>query len=256
MTAREWDAATYERLPLPHLGWGRRTLERLAPAGGQLILEAGCGTGRDAALLLERHPQLRLIALDGSLNMLERARERLAPYAPRVELRHVDLTRPLALDAQADGAFSVATLHWVPEHAAVFRNLAASMRPGARLAAEAGGAGNIAAVRAAIHAVPGAPEDPPWNFAGADETRAALEAAGFRDVDVRLRPDPFAIEDPEALEAYLATVVLGAHLDGLAPEARAPFVRAVATALPGSTVDYVRIELSAVRDDRDVSGLS
>ena len=46
-----------------------------------------------------------------------------------------------------------------------------------------------------------------------------LEAAGFTDVDVRLHDEPTALEPGEPLREYLRTVVLGAHLERLPPEA-------------------------------------
>ena len=54
-TTREWDAASYDALPLPHVGWGLRVLDRMDLAGDELVLDAGCGTGRDAAALLDAH---------------------------------------------------------------------------------------------------------------------------------------------------------------------------------------------------------
>lgn len=46
---REWDATTYDSLPLPHLEWGRRTLDRLGLSGDERVLDLGCGTGRDTS---------------------------------------------------------------------------------------------------------------------------------------------------------------------------------------------------------------
>jgi trans-aconitate 2-methyltransferase len=47
--------------------------------------------------------------------------------------------------------------------------------------------------------------------------------------------------------AYLATVVLGAYLDRLAPGDRDGFVRDVAARLGEPVVDSVRLEFSALR---------
>jgi len=66
-------------------------------------------------------------------------------------------------------------------------------------------------------------------------------------VDVALRPDAAVLESRAELERYLATVVLGAHLEQLAPAVRAPFVAGVAERLPERCVDYVRIEIAARR---------
>src|SRR5690242_8759650 len=150
---REWDAVRYDAQPLPHLRWGRRTIERLDPAADATVLDAGCGTGRDAEVLLERLSSGRVVAVDGSRQMLERLRERLAADLDRVDVVLADLSRPLPVTRPVDAVLSVAAFHWVLDHDALFANLAAVLRPGGRLATECGGAGNIASVSAAIEAV-------------------------------------------------------------------------------------------------------
>ncbi|WP_329181089.1 class I SAM-dependent methyltransferase [Streptomyces sp. NBC_01477] len=242
---REWDAKTYDALPLPHLGWGRRTLARLPLKGDERVLDAGCGTGRDTEGLLDLLPDGRVVAVDGSVRMLDQLRERLAGRLDRVEVVHADLTGPLPFDGEVDAVFSVAAFHWIEDHAALFSSLAARMRPGARLVAECGGRGNIAAVSAAVADVLGGAPGM-WDFAGAEDTRRRLAAAGFTGIEVALRPDPARFEPGGQFEAYLATVILGAHLDAMADADREPFVTAVAGRLAEPVADYVRLEISAV----------
>src|SRR3954471_22388558 len=162
---REWDARTYDTLPLPHLRWGRRTLDRLTLAGDETVLEAGCGTGRDTEALLGALPRGRVVAVDGSARMLGRLGGRLAGRLDRVEVIQADLTDPLPIAGPADAAFSVATFHWIPDHDALFATLARALRPGARFVADCGGQGNVAAVRAAVESVLGEPATM-WHFAG------------------------------------------------------------------------------------------
>jgi trans-aconitate 2-methyltransferase len=243
---REWDATTYDSLPLPHLRWGRRTLERFSFAGDETVLEAGCGTGRDTEALLDALPRGRVIAVDGSARMLERLRERLAGRLDRVEAIQADLTRPLPISAPADAAFSVATFHWIHDHDALFAGIAQALRPGARFVADCGGKGNVAVVRAAVEDVLGGPTDI-WHFADAQETRVRLERAGFTDVEAGLVPDPARLEPGEQFHSYLRTVVLGAHLDRIPPAEHDAFVTAVADRLAEPVVDYVRLVFSAKR---------
>lgn len=242
---REWDAQSYDTLPLPHTAWGTGVLDRLAahdiPPDARL-LDAGCGTGRDAAAARERWPAARLVLLDGSEQMLARARTRLGDAAEYV---HADLMQPLPI-APVDAVMSVAAFHWVPDHAALLDHLAAVMRPGAPLVSDCGGAGNIAGVDRAIARVTGSSADP-WQFADAEQTVTRLTDAGFAVRDVRLRPAPFRCDDPDLLEQYLATVVLGSHLDRLPTEEHGSFVADVRCALPAPEVDYVRLEIDAVR---------
>src|SRR5690242_16155495 len=151
-------------------------------------MDAGCGTGRDAARLLERFPGCRMVAVDGSAKMLDRLRERLGAKLSRVDVVQADLGKPLPITRPVDAIMSVAAFHWVRDHDALFGNLAAVLRPGGRMATDCGGQGNVASINAAVGAVLGRPPGD-WEFAGVDDTRRRLTAAGFTDLDVRLVPD-------------------------------------------------------------------
>jgi trans-aconitate 2-methyltransferase len=243
MATREWDAAAYDALPLPHVAWGRRVLDRMRLTGHERVLDAGCGTGRDGEALLERWPDVRLVGIDGSEQMVAQARGRLGD---RAELYVADLTEPLPLAEPVDAVMSVAAFHWIDDHDLLFAHLAAVMRPGARLTSDCGGQGQLAVMTAALVKVTGQGKFG-TSFKGVDETRASLEGAGFAVEDVRLRPDPLRLEDPELMEAYLATVNLGSHLATLPEAAHRPFVRAVREAMTEPVIDYVRLEIDAVR---------
>ena len=56
-----------------------------------VVLELCCGEGLLAELLLESHPQFVVHGLDGSVEMLERARERLARFENRFQCRAFNL---------------------------------------------------------------------------------------------------------------------------------------------------------------------
>jgi trans-aconitate 2-methyltransferase len=216
-------------------------------SGDETVLDLGCGTGRDTESLFDLLPTGRVVAVDGSRRMLEGLEQRLAGRLDRVDVVHADLREPLDLFRTVDAVMSVATIHWIPDHARLFSNLASVLRPGGQLVVEGGGQGNIAAVRRALTQLGVEQGGSNWNFCNVDETVSDLEGAGFVDVSVDLRPDPIHLEPREQLEAFLATVVLGPDLRALPPEERRPFVRAVADLLPDAIIDYVRLEISAVR---------
>lgn len=246
MAPHEWNATGYDALPLPHVEWGRRVLERMGLRGDERVLDAGCGTGRDAAALLAQHPGTTVVGVDASQQMVERASETLAPYADRVELHVADLTEPLPLTEPVDAVMSVAAFHWVSDHDLLFSRLAEVMRPGATLTTDCGGQGQLAVMDAALVEVTGDSKIGAA-FKGVDETRASLEGAGFDVHDVRLRPDPYRIEDPDLLERYLATVNLSGYLAPMPPEEHAGFVRTVRQHMAEPVIDYVRLEIDAVR---------
>jgi trans-aconitate 2-methyltransferase len=241
---REWDAATYDRVAAPQETWGRDVLERLDLRGDERVLDAGCGTGRVTALLLERVPDGHVVAVDGSQAMVDETRRR---FGDRVEAFAVDLL-DLELDGPVDAILSTATFHWIEDHDRLFARLHAALKPGGRLVAQCGGAGNVANVTEAIArvhhpALEGWPG--PWNFAGARETAERLRAAGFSDVWTWLQPWPVEPEDPRA---FFATAILGAHLDRLPDADREPFIDAVMAEVGEPAVaGYVRLNLLARR---------
>jgi trans-aconitate 2-methyltransferase len=248
---RDWDATTYDRVAEPQLEWALEVLERLPLRGHETVLDAGCGSGRVTAELLKRVPQGRVIAVDADAAMVEHARRRLPD---RVEVFQRDLL-DLELDAQVDAVFSNAVLHWIPDHERLFERLYAALRPGGALVAQYGGEGNVARLHAAANEV--AASEPfdgylggwegPWNFTSPAFARAALERAGFREVDAWLEPRPTRPPEPRA---FIRTVCLGPHLARLPEQLREPYLDAVAGAIGDPLeIDYVRLNVSARRGD-------
>ena len=255
----DWDARTYDRISDPAAGWGARVLERLGLRGDEIVMDAGCGSGRVTRLLLERLPRGRVYGVDRSPAMLAVAREQLAEHGGRLTLVEADLTT-VRLPEPLDAIFSNATFHWITDHDALFANLAALLRPGGVLAAQCGGAGNVAAVRRHADAVlaraPFAafgPAADQWRFAGPEETRTRLAAAGFGEVETWLEPQPVVFPDGAAFGQYLKTVVLGPYLTVLPEALHDEFVEAVVAedARQGAsrTVDYVRLNISGLRTE-------
>lgn len=249
--AREWDAETYDAVSDPQFEWGMEVLERLELRGDEVVVDAGSGTGRITAELAGRLPQGRVIAVDGSAAMVEKAKERLGERADYLVSDLVELALPEPVDL----VFSTATLHWIPDHDALFRRLRAALKPGGRLVAQCGGQGNVAEHTRAIAAVAADPEygqhlsgtKAPWNFASPEQTERRLRAAGFTDVRCWLEPKP--VQPARPLE-FISTVTLGPILDQLPEEKRKPFAEAV-LAEEGQplVLNYVRLNMEAWAPD-------
>ncbi len=261
---REWNAASYHRVANPHVDWGRAVLDRLPLRGDETVLDAGCGTARLTALLLERLPRGRVIALDQSANMLDQARASLEPrFGNRVSYLHSDLLalgREPDLERAVDVVFSTATFHWVRDHPALFRALFQTLKPGGRLIAQCGGGPNLATVAARAMVIlrsdryaplvgdwPG-----PWEFADPATTADRLGAAGFIEVETGLVHAPVTMPDAGAYREFLTTVVLGTHLERIPDETLrrefiASLVDAGAADTPPFVLDYWRLNLRARR---------
>ena len=97
---------------------------------GKLVLDAGCGGGRYAALLGSHGA--RVVGIDLS-SAVEKAATLCAPY-PGVRIVQGDLLELPLAEAAFDAAFSIGVLHHSPDPHRAFRQVAARVKPGGRLA--------------------------------------------------------------------------------------------------------------------------
>jgi trans-aconitate 2-methyltransferase len=223
-----WDPSAYDRVAAPMTERGLELVDALELEGTEIVMDAGCGTGQVTERLLARLPRGGVIALDASQAMLDRAAERLAD--PRVTFVRADLGQPLPLDQPVDAMVSTSTFHWVTDHRALFRHLAAALRPGGTLTAEYGGAGNLENVYRHVRAL--GLTEAGKRYADVAETLAALAAAGFVDVRAELIPRPATIPR-EQLREFLGSVTLKEYDDDVVDE--------VARRMPEPDLDYVRM---------------
>lgn len=239
----DWDAATYDRLPIPMTGWGLEVLERLELMGDETVLDAGCGTGQVTEALRERLPRGQVIALDASPSMIAKAVERLG--ADRMTYLTHDLMEPIPID-RVDAILSTATFHWVPDHDRLFANLAAVLEPGGQLVAQCGGWGNLERVNAAAERAAAIDLAATKTYPTPEETWTRLEAEGFVDIETWLQEAPVELP-PEELEPYLRTVILSGEVAKRSPADADELVHAVATELGEPLIDYVRLNITARR---------
>jgi ubiquinone/menaquinone biosynthesis C-methylase UbiE len=168
----------------------RRVLEHAAIAGGEAVLDVGCGTGTLAVAAGRAAPGVRVTGLDADASILARARKRAADA--RLEIGF-DEGRSTALpyaDASFDLVLSTLFFHHLPDDGKrqTADELARVLRPGGRL----------------VVADPGRPQDPLMRVAvfatvqlldGFATTALnvrgdlpdVLAAAGFREVSARDR---------------------------------------------------------------------
>jgi trans-aconitate 2-methyltransferase len=245
----DWDAATYDRISAPQLAWAQELLDRLALQGDEVVLDAGCGSGRVTALLVAMVRSGRVYGVDMAPSMARHAREALGDRATILCQDLVELELPEPVDA----IFSNATFHWIADHDRLFARLHGALAPGGRVVAQCGGEGNIDEFRRLADDVAQEPSFAPhftdwrgpWNYAGPVETADRLRRAGFSDVQTWLEPKPTLLEDPFP---FVSTVCLVRHLDPLPEALRKPFVDAVLERAGSPLVlQYVRLNMTARR---------
>jgi trans-aconitate methyltransferase len=257
----DWNAASYHRVSAPQLSWGRKVLSRLDLRGDETVIDAGCGSGRLTAELLDRLPHGRVIAVDSSPSMLAVAARELERFGGRVELVQSDL---LALDVHkvADVLVSTATFHWVLDHAALFARLHDALRPGGRLLAQCGGHGNLDRIRTRAAGILQGQEfapfmaafPSPWHYADPDTTAQRLRVAGFSEVSTGAEDALTVLGDADAYREFLSTVIMRPYLDVLPDALQSRLLDAMCAEAaqddPPWSLDYRRLNMEGRRPER------
>jgi ubiquinone/menaquinone biosynthesis C-methylase UbiE len=225
---------------------------------GDRVLDIGCGCGQVGRMAAGRAKSGRVLGVDVSAPMLERAKL----LAAREGLDNVDY---ILADAETHrfeaGAFDVAIsrcgVMWFGDTEAAFANIGVALRPGGRLVFSswqgadrnpASGARDSAYLAAGLPLNDAAPGTGPFSLAEPDRIVALLETAGYENVvahDVTTdRLLGATIE--EAYELHLGGSSMREHYAGLTEEAiRQGFDAAKADVARWIAHDGVRVPAAA-----------
>lgn len=255
--SREWNSSVYHRVSGPQFSWGKKVLSRLRLRGDETVLDAGCGTGRLTAELVEALPRGRVVGIDLSQNMLAGAREHLRSqlFVP-VGLVAADLLQ-LPFERAFDGIVSTAAFHWVLDHDRLFLALRRTLRPGGWLEAQCGGGLNVASLRKRALALASTPEfsaffadfREPWFYADAEGAARTLERSGFVEVVTSLEAAPTVLNNAQQYSEFVSHIILRQHLKRLPDEdLRAQFMTRLTEEAgaddPPFSLDYWRLNLT------------
>ena len=126
-----WDPGQYLAFGGHRLRPALDLIARIPLGAPATIVDLGCGAGNVTKALRARWPEAQITGIDGSAEMLERAREE----EPGIDWRKGDL-RDWRPEAPVELLFSNAALHWIEGHEALFPRLLASVAPGGVLAVQ------------------------------------------------------------------------------------------------------------------------
>jgi trans-aconitate methyltransferase len=152
----EWSGDEYADAADHHRTYDDWFLDALAPAPTDVVVDAGCGSGEFTARLAALASQGSVIGVEPDPSMLARAEANAAPNLEFRAGRIQDLDEVCGTEV-ADLVVSRAVLHWIPldDHDACFGAVRRVLKPGGWFHAEAGGAGNVAAVEALLDDIAG-----------------------------------------------------------------------------------------------------
>jgi trans-aconitate methyltransferase len=174
-----WNARLYDDKHAFVYKYGEDLVQLLAPAGGERILDLGCGTGYLTNLIVASGAEVR--GLDNSPAMIEKAR---ASY-PDIEFQLGSAT-DFQFERPFDAVFSNAVLHWVLDKEGAIDSAYRNLRPGGRFVLEMGGKGNVEkivlAIRKALtrHGYYKNAALQVWYYPSLGEYTTLLEKKGFR----------------------------------------------------------------------------
>ena len=243
-------AAMQDKLDAQIEPLGNGAMAVLAPAGGERVLDIGCGCGQTTLALAGRvGPTGAVLGIDISRPMLEVARRRIAELG-------LGQAKVIEADAQAhafepgafDAVFSRFGVMFFDDPTKAFANIRKGLKSGGRLAFVCWRPFNEnpwmqAPMLAALPhlAEPPPPPDPlapgPFAFADPERVRGILAGAGFSDINIA--PQDLAMGAPtvdEAVEVALKVGPLGRLLREQ-PDRTPAVVEAIRTMLSSHVTD-------------------
>ncbi len=131
IAGKSWNPAQYLKFGGHRLRPALELLDRVPLAAPAVVFDLGCGPGEVTRLLAERWPSAQVYGLDNSPEMLDKA----AAEPSRVQWIEADLAAWQPAEAP-DLIYANATLHWVPDHQALFPRLLGCVRAGGCLAVQ------------------------------------------------------------------------------------------------------------------------
>lgn len=182
---------------------------------GEIVVDLGSGAGFDC-LLAGRQvgPEGHVIGVDMTHEMLKKARDNAARVgAENVEFRLGELEHLPIADNTADVILSNCVINLVPDKAQVFREAFRVLKPGGRLAIS-----DVVNIRELTPELASDRALVCGCVAGAapeQNIRGWLEAAGFRDVHISLKPESREMiagwAPGRGIEDYVASAIIEAR---------------------------------------------
>lgn len=125
LQADDWNGIDYAQNSSVQFSHAERLLKGLFLKGDEHILDIGCGDGKITALLAQRVPHGKVVGIDPSESMLNKANSVYLDNLAFVKNRAEDF----AYDEQFDHIIAIHVMHWIQEQAKALENIHKHLKP-------------------------------------------------------------------------------------------------------------------------------
>jgi ubiquinone/menaquinone biosynthesis C-methylase UbiE len=130
----KWDAGMYDSTHSPQTEAGRELIEMADVRDDDSILDIGCGTGTLTIELARLAHKGKVVGIDSSIEMLERAREKTLS-ANNIALINIPAQK-LDFKEEFDLVYSNSALQWIKEQEDVIAKTYRALKPDGRIAVQ------------------------------------------------------------------------------------------------------------------------
>lgn len=216
-----WDAETYHKTSHIQETWAKELLSKNEWKGNEVVLDAGCGSGRVTNIIAKILNKGRIFAVDIDENMIRVARKNYKHlknvFFLNSDLLNVNLPEPV------DIVFSNAAIHWIPNHYQLFKKFWNILKPEGKLLIQCGGKGNLGKTHGILESIRKEKEfehyfrdwKDPWYFPSTTETNSILKTTGFRKIRTEMTKKTAIFQGFEEYRLFMKTVVMKPYLSYL-----------------------------------------
>ena len=186
--AHEFDGKKYEKASAHQKEWGAKLISEFSLKGNECVLDLGCGDGTNTALIAELVPNGKVVGIDASKGMIDRAKQKERNNLKFI-LMDIDV---IEFTDEFDVIYSNATLHWVKDHKRLLGNVFKSLRNGGLLRFNFAADGNCSHFFKVIRKAMARDEflnyfnnfNWPWYMPSVDEYNHLVEQSELKDTKV------------------------------------------------------------------------
>ncbi len=213
-----WDAENYHRVSTVQESWAIELLEKRKMGEYEVVMDAGCGTGRVTETIANAVKRGMVYAVDRDDNMISKAKENLSGFS-NITFIKSDISE-VSLPEKMDLIFSNAVIHWVLDHKKLFSNFWNLLKPNGELLIQCGGKGNLGMVHTILEKLRKSNTfkhyfvdwNNPWNFASPEDIKKTLNDTGFKNTQVQLKKKTAEFENYHEFILFMKTVVMKPYL--------------------------------------------